>query len=337
MGEGEPSAELLQLVRRFIESLGTRATDDLIAAVIALPTREQRIAFIEQTKARRWEEARRTKPVFKETSRQRKAREKKQEEYRQDCLKRAADAWKELEEIASAKAADRSSRREAASTIVGLLDGVRSLRKLWQEAKQPPEVWHLSMCLLRDLNEDAAILDAAVPNNTLPIPDDVMLASEAALPWKFDEFLRGEFQRFHAALFAIERKAVLIRDSQPPQATAAANPSKVTTKATKALPPHAPPEPYVFSQDFRSGTWFGVEYSFTAQQAAAVRVLLAAFENGTPEVGGDTICLAIDEESPPNKLADVFRAKGKFHPAWNVMIVAGGTKGSYRLAAPENL
>ncbi|GMU37709.1 MAG: hypothetical protein EDS66_12215 [Planctomycetota bacterium] len=80
------------------------------------------------------------------------------------------------------------------------------------------------------------------------------------------------------------------------------------------------------SPDFRSVHWDGVDYAFTANQAAIVKQLWEAYENGTPDVGGDT--LLVNAESDTRRMADVF----KKHSAWGTMIVEGSTKGTYRLA-----
>jgi|GEM_PF-2934798 len=82
------------------------------------------------------------------------------------------------------------------------------------------------------------------------------------------------------------------------------------------------------SADFRSVVWFGQEYMFTANQAACIRLLWEAWENGTPEVSGAMILenAGIDQK----RLSAVFRG----HPAWGTMIRPGQTKGSYRLSPP---
>lgn len=83
------------------------------------------------------------------------------------------------------------------------------------------------------------------------------------------------------------------------------------------------------SEDFRYVSWFSANYSFTATQAACVKILWEAWENKTPEVGGDAILVKVGSNSP--RLSDIF----KKHPAWNSMIVPGKTKGSYRLIKPS--
>jgi len=84
------------------------------------------------------------------------------------------------------------------------------------------------------------------------------------------------------------------------------------------------------SADFRSVRWFGTEYVFTPTQAACVRVLWGAWEEGSSVVSQTTILDKADSRGA--RLRDVFE-KGK-HPAWKTMIVDGGRKGAYRLADP---
>jgi hypothetical protein len=84
------------------------------------------------------------------------------------------------------------------------------------------------------------------------------------------------------------------------------------------------------SADFRSVNWFGVSYSFTALQAACVRVLWEAWENGTPEVSGERILESSDTDRDTRRIDTVFQN----HPAWRTMIVGGSTKGTYQLCAP---
>ena len=82
------------------------------------------------------------------------------------------------------------------------------------------------------------------------------------------------------------------------------------------------------SKDFRSVRWFGKYHAFTATQAACVRALWEAWENGTPELSGETVLEVAGAES--KRLKDVFGD----HSAWETMIVSGSTKGAYRLAKP---
>ena len=85
------------------------------------------------------------------------------------------------------------------------------------------------------------------------------------------------------------------------------------------------------SVDFRSLRWFGERYSFTPSQAPVVRVLYEHWKNGTLDVGGEALLMAVDPEAPPARLSALFLE----HPAWNSLIVPGGSKGTYRFAEPE--
>jgi hypothetical protein len=113
----------------------------------------------------------------------------------------------------------------------------------------------------------------------------------------------------------------------------AAEPTETTAReSTPAIEPtgarHSP--------DFRSVHWFGADYSFTSSQAACVKVLWEAWENGTPEVGQRH--LLQEAKSEQSRLQDVFKQKGQMHPAWGTMIVPSQTnKGTCRLQEPENL
>jgi hypothetical protein len=82
------------------------------------------------------------------------------------------------------------------------------------------------------------------------------------------------------------------------------------------------------SLDYRSVRWCGTDYTFTSVQAACVKLLWEAWENGTPELGQATILEHEYVGSESSRLVDLF----KKHPAWQTMIVSGTTSGSYRLA-----
>ena len=84
------------------------------------------------------------------------------------------------------------------------------------------------------------------------------------------------------------------------------------------------------SLDFRSVHWFGKDYSFTASQAACVKILWNALQNDTPDVGGETLLEQSGSEG--SRVRDIF----KNHPVWNKMIVSGGSKGTFRLADTSN-
>ncbi len=84
------------------------------------------------------------------------------------------------------------------------------------------------------------------------------------------------------------------------------------------------------SVDFVSVHWFGIDYDFTATQAACVKALWTAWENKTPVMQEQSILT--EAESSGSRLRDVFE-KGK-HPAWGTMIAKAG-KGRFRLQEPE--
>jgi hypothetical protein len=79
------------------------------------------------------------------------------------------------------------------------------------------------------------------------------------------------------------------------------------------------------SPDFRSVLWDGETYDFSPKQAAVVKQLWEAWENGTPVVS--QAALLEGAESDATRLLDLFRR----HPAWGVMIVEGERKGTVQL------
>jgi hypothetical protein len=97
--------------------------------------------------------------------------------------------------------------------------------------------------------------------------------------------------------------------------------------AAEAARSHTPTTAPKHGDDFRSVRWRGQSYSFTAKQAPAVKLLWQNYHQGTPDVGDETLLLAVDPEAPPANLRTLFRD----HPAWGTMIVAGGSKGTHRL------
>jgi hypothetical protein len=106
---------------------------------------------------------------------------------------------------------------------------------------------------------------------------------------------------------------------------------------TTAREPHGAvgQDPARHTGDFRSVHWYGRKYSFTRTQAECVRFLWAAWKNGTPEVGQHY--LLQEAKSDQSRLQDVFKRKGKRHPAWGTMIVPSRTnKGTCRLQEPED-
>lgn len=83
------------------------------------------------------------------------------------------------------------------------------------------------------------------------------------------------------------------------------------------------------SPDFRSVNWFGTLYTFSATQAACVRVLWEAWEQKTPELGQEYILEQAESASP--RLSALFGD----NKAWGTMIISGTSKGSFRLQEPN--
>jgi hypothetical protein len=82
---------------------------------------------------------------------------------------------------------------------------------------------------------------------------------------------------------------------------------------------------FVYSPDYRSVSFRGNTLSFTSRQAQVVEMLHQALVRGAPELGQDYILEELD--SPNSRLRDTF----KNHPAWNLLIVKGKGRGTYRL------
>jgi hypothetical protein len=84
------------------------------------------------------------------------------------------------------------------------------------------------------------------------------------------------------------------------------------------------------SLDFRSVHWFGANFTFSPTQAACMKVLWQAWENGTPELGQATILEHPEVEAESKRLVDVFKG----HPAWGTILTKGTTNGTFRLIKP---
>lgn len=113
---------------------------------------------------------------------------------------------------------------------------------------------------------------------------------------------------------------IVRRESEAPQLEEAPAPIGFYTPPTRGSNSGC-----THSPDFRSVKWFSVGYSFTANQAACVKLLWESWEQGCPEVGGATVLEAAGIHT--ERFDHVFRG----HPALGKMIVPGQTKGSYRL------
>lgn len=82
------------------------------------------------------------------------------------------------------------------------------------------------------------------------------------------------------------------------------------------------------SADFRSVSWRGTTYTFTAQQAACVKILWDHSQTQTPDVSDAHL---LEETETNSGLRHLFRN----HPAWRTMIVSGATRGTHRLAGEK--
>ena len=112
-----------------------------------------------------------------------------------------------------------------------------------------------------------------------------------------------------------EATDVLIRLARHARATP---PAGAPTDPAEAEPETPAEERLVFdpSPDYRTCFWGEERYSFSANQAAAVKVLHRVYPRG---VGQHFVLEAIDSDA--KRLRDVFRSSGKMNPAWGTMIV----------------
>ena len=79
------------------------------------------------------------------------------------------------------------------------------------------------------------------------------------------------------------------------------------------------------SLDFSSVIFEGTKYSLGPAERAAFHILHKAWEEGTPEVGGDYVLAEI--ESNARSISELFRRSG----IWKTVIVPGNRRGIYRL------
>jgi len=156
---------------------------------------------------------------------------------------------------------------------------------------------------------------------------DLMNEAAAATAWA-----RGEYARL---IVSLSRKVDAIADlfDRARKGTFKTVPSALKDpNQASASHQGKPLHPARHSADFRSVHWYGDNYTFSPTQAACVKVLWMAWENGTPELGQETILEHPEVEAESKRLVDVFKG----HPAWSRMIVKGNTAGAYRLtASPE--
>lgn len=81
------------------------------------------------------------------------------------------------------------------------------------------------------------------------------------------------------------------------------------------------------SPDFRTLQWHSDTYHFSPTQARCISILFSAWERKHDAVSQETILT--QAESDARRLRDLFRG----HPAWGNLIVAGSTRGTFRLAS----
>jgi hypothetical protein len=79
----------------------------------------------------------------------------------------------------------------------------------------------------------------------------------------------------------------------------------------------------------RSILWFGQHYAFTDTQGCIVEMLWDAWEKGTPDVSQVTLLEKAGSET--KRLSKLFHR----NKAWRVLIVAGKTRGTFRLQPPS--
>lgn len=80
------------------------------------------------------------------------------------------------------------------------------------------------------------------------------------------------------------------------------------------------------SDDYRTVIWHGRQFTFSPTKAIVIQLLHEANLAGMPDVSGQV--LIEKAESNSNRISDLFRDD----PAWNVLVVSGKDKGTYRLS-----
>ncbi len=207
-----------------------------------------------------------------------------------------------------------------------------------------PRDWWLPVSLAREWQTDnyPKELAAASVQQWLDLCDKVCRANLGADQLSADGSFREraeKFRRYTAADCEILRTHLvdLLRETHPPDQLkklkavweVVAAHLRTNLAAVSFADHDAKGKEPRHSIDFRSVDWFGTLYHFTPAQAVVVKVLWEAWENGTPDVGGETLTDAAGSDK--GRLVDLFKSEGKPHKAWGAIIVSGETKGSYRL------
>jgi hypothetical protein len=101
--------------------------------------------------------------------------------------------------------------------------------------------------------------------------------------------------------------------------------STASTSATEAAskPPGAP---FTHSDDYRSVTIRGQNFTLTSQQAHVIQILDESRRNGFPDVGKDYLLEKL--ETPNTRLRDSFKSDPL---AWKALVMTGTKKGTVRL------
>jgi hypothetical protein len=158
-------------------------------------------------------------------------------------------------------------------------------------------------------------------HRSLKAADELTKWEKGLLPIRPDSDDRAEAQfvelaeHVERALEPVENMAAAVRPAVP------------ATKEKKAKSKSA--EPCRHAPDYRSVRWYGRSYSFTANQAACIKVLWEAWEKGVPEVGDHAVLERAGIVS--DRLDLVFRNQR----AWGTMILPGRTRGTHRLVQPK--
>lgn len=86
-------------------------------------------------------------------------------------------------------------------------------------------------------------------------------------------------------------------------------------------------------KDFSDFTWGGINYKLAKMPAAVVSELYHARKRGNPELQNETILCEVGSTAMDRSRAlyNMFKRTG----AWGTLIIAGTTKGTYRLADPQ--
>lgn len=159
------------------------------------------------------------------------------------------------------------------------------------------------------------------PTRAEPVPTTTMAANWTMFG-ALHSWVRANFPEHE-----VDRVALILRNPKTGKRTKASMPVPRAARngalQSKIALPGARHSP-----DFRSVRWFGTDYTFTPMQAAVVSQLWEAWEQETPDVGGQYLLENAGLEA--NRFDLVFRG----HPAWKTMI-GSITKGSYRLCEPS--